>query len=310
MMLTSGSGIGISDGGTNRPKHHHLVDGPVLLPVFTDDVSPQAVDLAIGIAEYGGTDLFIVGLATVPDQTPLDHPEVPIESIRWVERRLRRARDEASADLAVSGTTRVGRTLGRMIHREVERRDVRTSVLEETDETAAEAALLGDPVDSIFGSVECDVVLATGTEHLADISTILVPIAGGPHSGMAVDVAEAIATENGAWIELFHVVDPDADDGERQLGEQYLEAATDRLGDFENVDTWIYEAPDVAEAIVEQTKYYSLTILGAPQKGRLKRFVFGSKTETIRERADSTVVTVRSTETERNWFESWLGRTD
>lgn len=309
-MLTHGSGIEISDGGTSRAMRQHLVDGPVLIPVFTDDVSPQVVDLAIDIAEYGGTDLFIVGLETVPDQTPLDHPEVPIESDRWVERWLQRARDDASADLDVSGATRVGRTLGRMIHREVEGHDIQTLVLEETDETAAEPALLGNPIDSIFESVECDVVLATGTEHLEDISTILVPIAGGPHSGMAVDVAKAIATENDAWIEFFHVIDPHGDEEERQLGEQYIEAATDRLGDFENVDTWIYEAPDIAEAIIEQTQYYSLTILGAPQKGRLKRFLFGSKTETISERAKSTVLTVRSTETERNWFESWLGRTD
>lgn len=204
----------------------------------------------------------------------------------------------------------LSRHVKNMISNEPGHRDGPLVVLEQSGETGTADPVFGDPIASVLESVESDVVLATGAEHLEDVTTILVPIAGGPHSGMAVDVARALAAENDAWIELFHVIEPEATDEERELGEQYVEAAMDRLGDFENVDTWIYEAPDIAEAIIEQTQYYSLTIIGAPQKGRLKRFIFGSKTETIRDRADSTVITVRSTETERNWFENWLGRAD
>lgn len=307
-MLVFESGTGVSDGGTSRVNGDRSETGAVLVPVVTDGVSAGALGIAISIADHSGTDLLITGMETIPEQTPLDHPELPIAGDRWVRNSIEMATALGAHPSEVLGATLVGRDIKRMIAHEVDGRDVQILVLEQADGSTAGGSPLVESIDSVFESVGCDVVLTTGAEHLENLSTILVPVAGGPHSGMAVDIAMALALENEAWIELFHVVNPDASEDVRRSGEQYVEAALDRLGEFEHVDTWIYEAPDVAEAIIEQTRYYDLTILGAPRKGRLKRFVFGSKTETIRERADSTVVTVRSNETEQNWFESWLDR--
>ncbi|MFT4889384.1 MAG: hypothetical protein ACI9YT_000293 [Halobacteriales archaeon] len=65
----------------------------------------------------------------------------------------------------------------------------------------------------------------------------------------------------------------------------------DRL-DGEQWDTWLLEAEDVAEAIVEQSADYDATVLGALRKGRLRRFLFGSTTGAVQDRAESAVLTV------------------
>src|SRR6056297_2126102 len=88
------------------------------------------------------------------------------------------------------------------------------------------------------------------------ISSVLVAVGPGPHSGATVDVARAIADATDAWLELFHVVPSDAaladapagadgsgaaadasgaGRGERDAyaatGEGLLDAASDRLGE-------------------------------------------------------------------------------
>ncbi|PHQ47301.1 universal stress protein UspA, partial [Halorubrum sp. C3] len=42
------------------------------------------------------------------------------------------------------------------------------------------------------------------------VSSVLVAVGPGPHSGATVDVAREIAAATDAWLELFHVVPSDA----------------------------------------------------------------------------------------------------
>lgn len=152
------------------------------------------------------------------------------------------------------------------------------------------------------------------------VSSILVAVGPGPHSGATVDVARAIADTTDAWLELFHVVPSDAaladgtaagtDDGTEpktggrpdsgddyaEMGEQLLSAARDRLGDFDRVDRWLVEDRTAAGAIVEQSPYYDLVVVGAPTTGTVGRFVFGSTTDTVIDGAEVPVVVVEAAE--------------
>jgi nucleotide-binding universal stress UspA family protein len=155
------------------------------------------------------------------------------------------------------------------------------------------------------------------------ISSILVAVGPGPHSGATVDLARRLADATDAWLELFHVVPSDAaieaaeldatdgqDGGDNGVGgndgndgdtpdrvaagETLLAAADDRLGDFERADRWIVEARSAADAIVEQSPYYDLVVVGAPTTGTVGRFVFGSTTDTVVDGAEVPVVVVEA----------------
>lgn len=298
--------MAVTNGGETRLRRR-TVSG-VVTPIFTDEITDHALGLAVDIANHEQATLIVVGMEEVPEQTPLVHPW-PSE----VSRRRARRVGETARKLSISPdeiTTKslVGHDLARMILSMADNGDRRTILLEQTNPASSMKSLLKDPVSTVFESGRSDIVLTTGADHLDSIGSILVPIAGGPHSGLAVDVAVAIAAENDAWIDLFHVIDPETSDDDREKGNRYLEAALDRLDDFERVDTWIYEAETVAEAIIEQTPFYDITIIGAPRQSRLRRFIFGSKTKEIQQRADSTVITVHAAEHDRSSLESFPGR--
>jgi nucleotide-binding universal stress UspA family protein len=192
----------------------------------------------------------------------------------------------------------------------------------DTDEASAEAPTVGDEVGEPVVEPAVRAAAAStptaararveGTDRAARpdrVSSILVAVGAGPHTGATVDVARGIADAVDAWLELFHVVPSDralvdgdatAVDGEADAdeyaaaGDRLLDAASDRLGDFDRADRWLVEDRTAAGAIVEQSPYYDLVVVGAPTTGTVGRFVFGSTTDTVIDDAEVPVVVVEA----------------
>lgn len=77
---------------------------------------------------------------------------------------------------------------------------------------------------------------------------------------MATKVAGSMASAHDAWIELLHVITAD-DSDRREQADEHLSAARNRLTDVDNVDTWVLEAENVAEPIIEQSRYYDARLI-------------------------------------------------
>jgi nucleotide-binding universal stress UspA family protein len=148
--------------------------------------------------------------------------------------------------------------------------------------------------DRIVASAPTDAVVANGRGDLSDLASILVPVAGGPNTGLAVQTARALARHTNAWVELFNVVPENPTADERSMGADHLATARQSLGCFEQFDTWLYEGGDPAMAIAEQSNYYDAVVMGAPTKGRIRRTVFGSTADSVDRSVDIPVITAVS----------------
>ncbi len=144
-------------------------------------------------------------------------------------------------------------------------------------------------------SRKTDVLTVDGRGDADRIASILVPVAGGDHSQLAIESAVAIAQANDAAVDLFHVLEADTDEA-KAAGQQLLEelVATVAPEKRDRIDTWLYETPGATDAITEQSNYYDLTVMGAPTDSPLKRFVFGSTTKQVQREADSPVIVAHS----------------
>jgi len=141
---------------------------------------------------------------------------------------------------------------------------------------------------------DCDVVTVNGKRGYDDARSILLAVTGGPHSGPAADVTRRIAADTDAWIDILHIVPPRATDRRQERATDCVDAIYDRIGRPDRTTTWVLEAESAADAIVEQSEYYGLTVLGAPTKGRLREFIAGSTNRIVRNGARSAVVSVRA----------------
>ncbi len=186
----------------------------------------------------------------------------------------------------------------------------------EAEESVIEPAV-SEAVHAVSAAAAVELNRVERATHPDRLSSILVAVGPGPHSGATVDIAKAIAEATDAWLELFHVVPSDAaladgdhadsgvdseisgDASETKTayatdGERLLSAARDRLGGFDRADQWLVEDLTAAGAIVEQSPYYDLVVVGAPTTGTVGRFVFGSTTDTVVDDAEVPVVVVEA----------------
>jgi len=146
---------------------------------------------------------------------------------------------------------------------------------------------------------DADVLTVDGRGETDRIASILVPVAGGRHSQLAVETAVALGRANDAAVDLFHVIDADTDTA-REAGQRVLDEALASVATHETdqIDTWLYETPGAPEAITEQSSYYDLTVMGAPTDSPLKRFVFGSTSKQVQKEASSSVIVAHAKGTE------------
>lgn len=248
------------------------VDRPVVYPVF-GAWSNERFRLALDLAAGAGTDLFVCD--TVTDRTAAE--------VQSFADRQRRAEDDVR-DVDIYGVAPDGDAVP-AVRGVVERHGAGLLLMgEETP-----ASLTDIVKGTVAERVPCDAVVVNKLRETPTVASILVPVANGPHSGVSVRVAGALARATDAWVELLYVSD-DADADEERANRLFADART-HIPAGVDVDTWHLEAPDVSEAIVHHSSHYDVTVVGSPQKGRLRRFLFGSTTGEIASEADNSVLT-------------------
>ncbi len=271
----------------------------------TERTTNGPISFAAALADARGGTLVLVNATVRSSGTPLGLAEKMVNERRERAQHSLRTAVDSSAELRTRVAARVGRSVPSIARDVCQEFSAGVVVVDESESLLPLS--FGPSIPARVGSsVDCDVISVGGTHASRDVSSILVPVAGGPHSGLAVDMARCLAEKHDAWVELLHVVSESTDERARADAEGYVTAANERLGEFEGVDEWILEADDTAEAIIDQSQYYDVTVLGAPQKHRLREFVFGSTTEDVRSSAYSTVVSVERPNGRDSLLSNWL----
>lgn len=142
----------------------------------------------------------------------------------------------------------------------------------------------GRPLDELTSNLPCDFLVMKDRDF--DASRILLPTAGGPDSGLSAEVAVALRESVGAEITLLHIVDGE-DNYDR--GQEFLESWGNehQLPDTERrVDT----SGNVEQAIVDAATDHSVLILGATERGMLRRLATDSLHIDVIDKVDCSVL--------------------
>jgi len=122
----------------------------------------------------------------------------------------------------------------------------------------------------------------------------LVPVAGGPHCELAVELAGTIASQHDAPVRLLHVTHPDIDDSTQEDTSALLQHYRSSLNDMDvNAESTTLRSDHVAGAITGQTTDHDLAILGATRDPFLKRKLVGSVAEGVGRAAARSVILTR-----------------
>jgi len=262
----------------------------ILVPLLTREIPPvlDQLKIAITLARARNASLTIINPVPELNAKVYDHAVIDSDDRALLDWAFEQTDDTL---LQVNGKFLYTHDVVKGVLHAVRARDVGTLVVPSGAHTGR---LRKEVTERIAAHTAADVVVVNGRAGFELPPSILLPVAGGPHSGLAADVATTIATDCNAWIDILHVTDEDAPPHKREQAESLVDDVYHRIGRPERTTTWVQEATHTAEAIVEQSRYYGLSIIGAPTKGRLRQFIFGSTNTSVRKNAASVVLSVRN----------------
>lgn len=267
-----------------------MTDTRLLVPVANPETVDRLLDTAIDVAHDRDLEILVCHVVVVPMQLPLWEARRSLdvdEDAAVVEYAVELAREE---DVAATGRIRFGRDVARSILNVAATDDVETILLGWRGRPRRRDVILGSYIDEVLANASCDVLVERIDRAARDVSSILVPVAGGPHTEYAAEIAGAIARARDASVELVTVVDPGADEETVADARTLLTQTSTTLGAVESVGETVLRGDDVAETIVERSTDHDVTVIGATRSGLLRRTLIGTIPERVGRRVDGAVV--------------------
>ena len=253
----------------------------VMVPLANPSNETDLVTLAGAIAKQRGGTVVATHIVTVPDQTSLEYGAEHVDELDGESAELlERAREDAETfDVPVETHTVIS-------HRGFE------EVFGAAQMYTADLVVRGwgpdhgspgraeGAVDDLTQDVPCDFLVLK--DRGFDPERILVPTAGGPDSDLSARIAVLLREQYGSEVVLMNVADDEA------TGRQFLEswAADHGLSDA----TLRVETGEVEASIERAARDATMLVVGATERGLLRRLVSGSLVMDVVEEVDCSVL--------------------
>lgn len=293
--------MGVEDDQSNPTDE----DQPHILFPIDGDNADALLGLVCDIVADHDAKLYLAAPVTVPNQTPLDSPQLHSRGEREAAKFALRAKQECDDTGWIETLVEIGHNRPRILRDLINTHGISTIITEAPIHDGIKSRLGIDGLD--HGDIDgvCDTIFITRFEPRDDIDSVVVPIARGPHSGLAIEIGCSIARQHNTTLELFHVYEPEGNHA-RQAGQEILEHGRKRVSAYPDTTTTLRGSHEREVTIMEYTNGYDVTVFGAPREGLLRQYLSGSIPEQVSASADGIVLTAHKGGVEQSWVDRWL----
>jgi len=259
-------------------------DYRVVVPLANPETETDLISLGAAAAKANGGRVVALHIVQVPDQTNLGYARDNLDEFTDAaesEQLLADAKTDAE-DFGVPVETH---TI--LSHRSF------AEVFDAAETHGADMLVMGwggdshgspgraeSAVDEVAGDLPYDVLVMK--DRGFDPSRIVLPTAGGPDTDLGAAVARYLRDQYGSEVTLLHVAD------DREEGEAFLaEWAADR--DLADAEMRV-ETGDVEAAIATAAADATMLVVGATERGLLRRLVSGSLVLDVIDQVECSVV--------------------
>ncbi|MFP4081410.1 MAG: amino acid permease [Candidatus Aminicenantes bacterium] len=276
----------------------------ILVPLANPETEKSLLTVSTALARQRQARLQLIHVIDVPRQTPLEAGRLEYERLRKEKETLL---DTASRHAAEQGVR--ARTRAIVAH------SVPSAVLSVADTAQSDLIVMGWRGEvrapriqrtNVAGvlKVAKGNVLVLKDRGLERVRRILVPIGGGPHARLGLQIAHELAEDWKASITALNVQvgkgpSPESSEFDRESIRIFQGAALDFVRDAIaelgiNAEVQVTMDTDVAEAIVRAAEGHDLVVMGASNEWTFRRWLFGSLPDKIANQASVSVLMVRS----------------
>jgi nucleotide-binding universal stress UspA family protein len=161
---------------------------------------------------------------------------------------------------------------------------------------------MGSTVDPIIERSPSSIVIMKDCEN-KKFNRVLVPVAGGPNSALALEVASILVEKEGGSVVALTV---DRGEGGFNVAEIVEEKTQDLSLSRAQISTRTIRSDNVVDAILEEAHTYDLIVLGTTREPLLRRVTRETIPEVIARRCDIPLVMVKASGGLRSWIKRWL----
>lgn len=273
----------------------------VMIPVANPVSAAKLVGTAFRVCKAKQAAVELLHMVPVPEQVPLTDAD---SYMRPGRKGILDAMDILAPRFPVSTTLRYCRNIARGIISAVREKHIDLLILGWRGPRARSEFVLGATLDSVVERVPCNVIIQKGSSE-EPFRRILVPVAGGPNSAFALEVACIVADREEGEVIAFTVRD-----GRREFD---IEALLQRVREQvalppERLRAKVVEAPNGLDAIMAETDAaeYDLVVLGTTREPLLRRMIRDTLPNRVARRCTKPLMMVKASGGLRSWLNRWI----
>lgn len=256
--------------------------GPVILPIFDDEVDDDLLVIALQMAQTRECELVLLTIIE-------SESEDSVSDSLGAARRARVALDQLHERLRIPfrSRVRVARSWSEGIYETVFDEQGSLLIIGLPTPQLPIERLFGPPIDTLFAEPPCDLIVLK-LEATRPGSRVLLPTNDGPHLSLSYEIAHAITELNDGQVTLLHIKD---------LHRPNLFVTPERMRELSvlpRVDHWIERPGPVLPAILDASRAADVVVLGATGRSFDPEQPLGALGEAVlREYAGTLIITRR-----------------
>lgn len=272
----------------------------ILLPVANPANALHLIRPTLILAKARDAEVDLLHMVPIPEQTPLsDAPQYMVQG----EEALGEALLYTFTTAPTHRTIQYCRNVARGILSAARQRNTSMLILGWRGQSHRRDFVLGSTIDPILEKAPCDVLVVKDWPK-GKIERVLVPVAGGPHTRLAIEVAALFAKQAGGRVTPFNV---SRSERTKDAAQRRIEEAIEATGrPRELLDPKFVQADNVLEAILAETPGYDMVVLGASHERMWQQLVMGSIPEEIAQRCDKPAAMVKAKIPLKSWVRKWI----
>ncbi len=161
---------------------------------------------------------------------------------------------------------------------------------------------LGRTIDYIMERAHSNVLILKGCGYKS-YKRILVPVAGGPNSVFALEVASILAEKDNGSVTALMVNADNKNSDIHNLPELHKNS---RQINFNRITSKHINAPDVSQAILNEADTYDLVVIGATRDPLLRQVTKESISHTIAKKCRRPLIMAKAPTRIRSWISRWI----
>lgn len=261
----------------------------IMIPVANPNNAIQLVANGFKLCQAKQAEVNILNLVEVPEQIPLSNAEDYI----WAGREaITEAMMYLTTSFPVNTTIRYCRNTARGILSAAREKHVNMLILGWHGEPERKNFIFGSTIDPVIEKAPCNVVVFKNCRQ-TEYEKILVPIAGGPFSQFALEVASIMMHPTNGVIVPFNVTPPGKET--LDIDEFVSKTLKGRIG-AQHIKPKYSVSKYISEIIIHEAAEYDLVVMGASDERALKYIIRSTIPEQVAKRCKTPLVMVKSHE--------------